>query len=77
MARKPIKTPSVNAVARWINKALSAAGISTSLFKPGSVRAEATSKAKAAGVSIVEILQAGGWTRESTFIKPQGRVNMK
>ena len=43
------------------------AGIDTTRFKAHSTRAAATSKAKATGLNMADILKAGVWSRESTF----------
>lgn len=43
------------------------AGIDTSIFAPHSARAAATSAAKAAGMSTMEIMKMADWSRESTF----------
>ena len=48
---------------------MNAAGIDTNKFKPGSTRAASSSKAAEAGVPMDTILQAGGWSRQTTFTK--------
>ena len=63
----PHKTPSVATISRWIKSVLRHSGIDTKKFSSGSVRSAVSSKAAAKGVSILEILKFGGWTRESTF----------
>ena len=45
------------------------AGIDVTLFKPGSTRSAATSKAHKAGVTIDEIMRAGAWSTATTFSK--------
>lgn len=67
--QKPHKAVSVDTVRRYLLTVLELSGIDTSIYKPHSTRAAATSKAKAKNVPIDTILQAGMWTRESTFSK--------
>ena len=67
--KKPHHKASRDTVARWIRTVLKVAGIDVNKFKPGSTRAAAVSKAKACGGQVDEILQAAGWSRESTFAK--------
>ena len=43
------------------------AGIDTNTFKSHSMRSASTSKAKAGGVSVSDILRGAVWSRESTF----------
>ena len=43
------------------------AGIDINVYKPHSVRSAATSKAKAANASLVEIMQTAGWSSAATF----------
>jgi len=45
------------------------AGIDINAYKPHSVRSAASSKAKAANVSLVEIMQMAGWSSAATFAK--------
>ena len=47
----------------WVRKVL---GVDKALMSPGSVWEAAASTAIVAGVSLVSILQAGGWARVST-----------
>ena len=65
----PHKAPSAATISRWIKTVLRHAGINTKRFSSGSVRAAVSSKAVSKGVSIIEILKLGGWTRESTFTR--------
>ncbi len=65
--RRPFTTPSADSVSRWVKKVLRHAGINTAIYGAGSTRAASTSKADRMGLSIDQILQAGGWTRTSTF----------
>ena len=48
---------------------MKAAGIDTTVFKPHSMRAAATSAAKAANVPLQEIMNTAGWRSDSTFVK--------
>ncbi|XP_074629610.1 uncharacterized protein LOC141887255 [Acropora palmata] len=43
--------------------------IDINVYKPHSVRSAATSKAKAANASVVEIMQTAGWSSAATFAK--------
>ena len=56
-------------MSRWVKVVMLEAGVDTSMFKPGSTRSAAASKADKAGFPLDEILQASGWSRESTFTK--------
>ena len=52
---------------------MSKAGIDINVHKPHSVRSAATSKAKAANASLVEIMQTAGWSSAATFAKSYDR----
>ena len=67
--RKPYKPVTKSTLAKWVIKMLHLAGIDTSSYTAHSVRAASTSKAKALGISLNDILQMGDWTRESTWQK--------
>ena len=54
-------------IGHWLKKVMERAGIDTTIFSAHSTRGAATSKAKAAGVSIPDILKAADWSRPSTF----------
>ena len=75
--QKPYKAASRDTISRWMKEVLRNAGIDTTVFGPGSTRSATTSKALAAGASIDEILQAGGWSRASTFQKFYNRPLVK
>ena len=64
---KPHKAAKRDTISRWVKDIMQEAGIDTKVFKSGSTRAAATSKASAAGVPLDEILRAGGWTKATTF----------
>ena len=67
--KKPHRPVSQNSVARWLKTVLHLAGVDTSTFTAGSVRSASASKAKEQGAPIHQIMDMGGWTRESTFSK--------
>ena len=64
---KPHKHISRETLSRWIKTVMEAAGKETSIFHTHSTRAAATSKAKAACVTIQEILDTAGWSSSKTF----------
>lgn len=66
---KPFKAVSKATISRWIHEVMGLAGIDTDQFKPHSVRAAATSKAKERAVPIHHILQTAGWRTQCTFAK--------
>ena len=57
---KPYGAASKDTIGRWIKTVMMKAGIDTSVFKPHSTRSAATSAAKAAKVSIDQIMITGG-----------------
>ena len=65
--KKPFKPATTNTVSRWVKTVLNEAGVDTDVYKPGSTRMAAASKAKRGGVPLDEILKQGGWTRRTTF----------
>ena len=65
--KKPHNPVSNSTVSRCLKALMAKAGIDTTRFKAHSTRAGATSKAKATGVSMADILKAAVWSRESTF----------
>ena len=48
---------------------MTSAGVDTTILKPHSTRAAATSKAKTASVPIQEILKTAGWSSSRCFDK--------
>ena len=66
---KPFKPVSRDTISRWIRNVLENAGINTKLFGAHSTRAASTSAAQSNNVSINTIMDAAGWSRESTFRK--------
>ena len=65
--RKPHKPVSSASIARWMKELLKEAGVDTEVFKAHSTRAASTSTAKAQGVSMADIMNMAGWSRQSTF----------
>ena len=61
---KPVTRPTLT---KWILKMLTAAGIDTSKFKAHSLRSAASSKVANLGLKLVDILDNGNWTNESTW----------
>ena len=66
---KPFKPVSRDTVSRWMKNVLGKAGINTKVFYAHSAQAAATSAANSNNVSINTIMDATGWSRESTFRK--------
>ena len=66
---KPFKPVSRDTVSRWIKNVLEKAGVNTKVFSAHSTRAAATSAARSNNVSINTIMDAAGWSRESTSRK--------
>ena len=67
--RKPYKPVSRDTVSRWVKSLLQAAGIDTTEFGAGSTRSAASSKASSEGVPLDQILEAAGWSQETTFTR--------
>ena len=67
--QKPHKKASRDTIRRWIKQIMATAGIDVTVFKPHSVRAAATSKAKLNNASTSDIMKAAGWTSAATFAK--------
>ena len=65
--RKPHHAVKPATIGHWLKKTMEWAGIDTAIFSAHSTRGAATSKAKAAGVSIPDILKAADWSTPSTF----------
>lgn len=64
---KPFHPVSRDTISRWIKNVLEKAGINTKVFGAHSTRAAATSAAHSNNISINTIMDAAGWSRESTF----------
>ena len=56
-------------VSRWIKNVFEKAGVNTKVFSAHSTRAAAASAAHSNNVPISTIVEAAGWSRESTFQK--------
>ncbi|XP_068761480.1 uncharacterized protein [Montipora capricornis] len=67
--QRPHKKASRDTIRRWIQQMMIKAGIDINVYKPHSVRSAATSKAKGANASLVEIMQTAGWSSAATFAK--------
>ena len=67
--QKPHKKASRDTIRRWIKQIMATAGIDVTVFKPHSVRAAVTSKAKLNNASTSDIMKAAGWTSTATFAK--------
>ena len=66
---KPYKRVSRETLSRWVRTVMTSAGVDTTIFKPHSTRAAATSRAKTASVPIQEILKTAGWLSSRCFDK--------
>ena len=66
---QPHKPVSGDTIKRWVKQVLTNAGIDTSTFTAHSTRSASTSVAANAGLPLQDILQAAGWSSESTFYK--------
>jgi site-specific recombinase XerD len=56
-------------ISNWLKQMMEAAGIDVTAYKGHSTRAAATSKARAGGLSVAEIVKRANWKRASTFEK--------
>ena len=56
-------------IARWIKPILRSAGIDTTIFKGHSTRSASTSKARAGGVSLEEVIKMADWLGSSSFTR--------
>ena len=54
-------------IANWVKQTMTLAGIDTEKFKTHSCRTATTSKAKAQGLSIAQILSTAKWSNATTF----------
>lgn len=66
--RKPHRPIGRDTLARWTRRVMQQAGVDTTQFKPHSTRA-ASASAAARFVPLQTILDAGGWSKASTFSK--------
>ena len=56
-------------IAHWIKSILGSAGIDTAIFKGHSTRSASTSKARAGGVSLEEVIKMADWSGSSSFTR--------
>ena len=66
---RPHKPVQSYTIARWIKLFLGSAGIDTSTFKGHSTRSASTSKARAGGISLEDVLKMADWTGPSSFLR--------
>ena len=66
---KPHHAVSKDTIGRWVKNTLKQSGIDTGQFTCHSTRSASTSCAKAAGLSLEQIMQSAGWSTSSTFAK--------
>ena len=62
---RPHKPVQSCTIARWIKSFLGSAGIDTSIFKGHFTRSASTSKARAGGISLEDVLKMADWTGPS------------
>jgi len=67
--KKPFKPVKPATIGHWLKNLMKEAGIDTSVFTAHSTRGAATSKARAVGVPMAEILKAANWNSTSTFCR--------
>ena len=72
--RRPFRPVKAATIGHWLKDMLKAAGINTSIFSAHSTRSAATSKAKATGVPMSEILKVANWSSSSTFCRFYNRT---
>ena len=61
---KPVTRPTLT---KWILKMLNSAGVNTQKFNAHSLRSASSSKVANLGLKLVDILENGNWTNESTW----------
>lgn len=66
---KPHKPVTNSTVGKWAKSVLREAGIDTSTFSGNSARPASTSYGARSGLTLKEILKAGGWSNALTFAK--------
>ena len=66
---KPHKPISNSTVGKWAKSVLKDSGIDTGTFSSNSTRPASTSYGAQTGLTLAEILKAGGWTNAQTFAK--------
>ena len=65
--RRPHRPVKLATVGHWLKRIMTLSGIDTGIFSAHSTRGAATSKARAAGVSVPDILRGADWSSVSTF----------
>ena len=65
--RRPHRPVKQAKVGHWMKRIMTLSGIDTGIFSAHSTRGAATSKARAAGVSVPDILRAADWSSVSTL----------
>ena len=65
--RKPAKPVKPATIGHWLKNCMKEAGTNTSVYTAHSAQGAATSKAKAVGVPMADILKAANWNSASTF----------
>ena len=66
---KPHSRITKNTISRWIRTFMCKSGLNVAKYKPHSVRAATTSKAKYKQVPIEEIMKTAGWSNAATFAR--------
>ena len=69
---KPVVTSTVS---NWLKQLMGAAGIDTQKYQGHSTRSASTSKARAAGLSVAEIVERANWSNARTFNRFYNRVD--
>lgn len=67
--RRPFRPVKPCTIGRWLRTIMQKAGVDTSIFSAHSTRGASSSKARAAGVSVADILRTASWASESTFCR--------
>ena len=66
-SKKPFRRARPGTLGHWIKDCLGKAGVDTERFTAHSTRSASSSRARARGVPIAEILKMANWTSDSTF----------
>ena len=66
---KPHRPVCSSTISKWVKSVLKDAGIDVTTFSGNSARPASTSYGVAAGLTLQEILKAGGWSNAQTFAK--------
>ena len=78
---KPHQPVGSSTIGKWVKDILKDPGIDVATFSGNSARPAATSYGKASGMTLQEILKAGGWSNAQTFAKhynkPITRIKME